>query len=416
MCAVFDPRYLNPRLFSIKGNPQYVLQTLLPNKKGLGAFALCVMFVSLLTACQANPDAHFPKTPASVLPTRSSTLLTTLPVHYFVAPTGSDKHSGTSSDQPFQTIQHALQLVQPGDTIYLAVGDYAENLSTQRDGQPTAPITLMGPPNAVLHGTGKVSIAFLVNHDYYTLVGFTIDGLHGDPHQQKSYTDKLLYAQGYQVHQGVTGLHVLNMTFKNAGGECIRLRYFAHQNEIAYSTILNCGRYDFQFGEDGKNGEGIYVGTSSNQWADGKNPTPDADETTENWIHHNTINTQGSECIDIKEGAHNNIVEYNNCSGQRDKDGGGLDARGDNNIFRYNVVYDNLGAGVRLGGHKVNGIEYGKNNEVYGNVIYQNTTGGVNIAVGPQLRICGNQLRDNQGKPTFGNYGDKYKPTVPCEN
>ena len=382
-------------------------------KKSIYSWITCLLLVFVLVACQ-SPDAHFPQSTESAPTPSRGALLTSLPVHYFVAPDGSDDNSGLAVAQSFKTIQHALSLVKAGSTIYLAPGDYLEDVSTQRDGQADAPITIMGPATAVLHGTGKVSIAFLVNHDDYTLVGFTIDGLHGDPTKAKSYTDKLLYAQGYQAHKGVSGLHVFNMTLKNAGGECLRLRYFAHANEIAYSTILNCGRMDFQFGNTGKNGEGIYVGTSSTQWNDGKNPTADPDESTDNWIHHNIINTQGSECVDIKEGAHNNLVEFNNCTGQRDKEGGGLDTRGDNNIFRYNVVYSNLGAGIRLGGHKVNGIEYGKHNQVYGNQIYGNITGGVNIAVGPQTKICGNALKNNSGKLVFGSYGDKYDPAAPC--
>lgn len=387
--------------------------TRLLHQKSIHPLITCLLLVCLLVACQ-SPDAHFPRATASAPTPSGSAPVINLPVHYYVAPDGNDEHSGLEVAQPFKTLQHALSLAKAGSTIYLAPGDYVEDVSTQRDGQTGAPITIIGPPTAVLHGTGKVSIAFLVNHDYYTLVGFTIDGLHGDPAKAKSYTDKLLYAQGYQPHKGVTGLHVLNMTLKNAAGECVRLRYFAHANEIAYSTILNCGRNDFQFGDDGKNGEGIYVGTSSNQWNDGKNPTADPDESTDNWIHHNRIDTQASECVDIKEGAHNNIIEYNNCTGQRDKDGGGLDARGDNNIFRYNVVYGNLGAGVRLGGHTVNGIEYGKNNQVYGNQIDANTTGGVNIAVGPQAKICGNTLKDNSGKPVFGNSASQYDPAATC--
>ncbi len=391
-----------------------MVKTLLCQRKLIGDLIAYIALICLLGACQTS-DNHFPKTPATAPPASGNVPRTTSPIVYYVAPTGNDDQAGTAVEQPLKTIQHALDLVQPGDTIYLAPGNYAEDVSTQRDGAANAPITMIGPPTAVLHGTGKISIAFLVNHNYYTLVGFTIDGLHGDPQQAQSYTDKLLYAQGYQTHQGVNNLRILNMTLQNAGGECLRLRYFAQHNEIAYSTIFNCGRQDFQFGDDGKNGEGIYVGTSSNQWADGKNPTADADESTDNWIHHNSINTQGSECVDIKEGAHDNLIEYNTCTGQRDKNGGGLDARGDSNIFRYNVVYGNLGAGVRLGGHKVNGVQYGKHNQVYQNQLYANTTGGVNLAVGPQTKICGNTLH-NPGKSVFGDYGDKYDPAAPCEN
>lgn len=401
-----------------------MVKTLLQHKKIIGLLLVCSLFGGVALYYRPQPT-HFPQASVNQTPPDAH-LLAILPHTYYVAPAGSDANDGATMDQPFQTIQHALQVVQPGDTVYLAAGDYREEVSTQRDGEPNAPITLLGPTAAVLHGVGKTSIAFLVNHSYYTLVGFTIDGLHGDPTKVKGYTDKLLYVQGHQPRKGVTGLHVLHMTFKNAGGECVRLRYFAQHNEIAYSTILNCGRMDFQFASEGKNsegknsegknGEGIYVGTSSTQWHDGKNPTADPDETTDNWIHHNVINTQGSECVDIKEGAHNNLVEYNNCTGQRDPNGGGLDARGDNNIFRFNLVYDNLGVGIRLGGHKVDGVEYGKNNEVYNNALAHNQGGGVNIVVGPQVSICGNALNRTIGKTVLGAYASKYDPGIACKN
>jgi hypothetical protein len=77
-------------------------------------------------------------------------------------------------------------------------------------------------------------------------------------------------------------------------------------------------------------------------------PTADPDETRDNWVHHNTINTQGAECVDIKEAATANLVENNFCSGVRDSATGALDSRGNGNIFRYNKVFSNLSAGVRL--------------------------------------------------------------------
>ena len=55
-------------------------------------------------------------------------------------------------------------------------------------------------------------------------------------------------------------------------------------------------------------------------------------------IHHNNFDTKGNEAVDIKEGAMYNIVEYNTVTGQKDPDSGGLDSRGDKNIFRYNTV------------------------------------------------------------------------------
>ena len=336
--------------------------------------------------------------------------------HYYVSPSGSDANSGTSPSAPFKTLQHALDVVQPGDTIHLAAGDYYEDVVTVRHGLPNAPILITGPSDAVLRGAGTSSRIFQIFHDYYTLDGFTIDGLHGDPDSISGYRDKLLYIQGTEVRDGPTGVRVLNMTFRNAGGECVRLRYFVTESEIAYNTFYRCGVHDFVFNAGGKNGEAIYVGTSSNQWGDGKNPTDDLDETTNNWIHHNFFDTQGNECVDIKEGAYNNIVEYNECTGQLDPNSAGLDSRGDNNVFRYNVVYGNVGGGVRLGGHLVNGHQYGVNNDVYGNVIYNNQAGGIKIQALPQGNICENDFSQGQQDPLFGDYasGSGIDPDAPC--
>ncbi|MCB0061896.1 MAG: extracellular solute-binding protein [Caldilineaceae bacterium] len=336
------------------------------------------------------------------------------PRHFYVSPTGDDRHTGLRTTFPLATIQHALELVAPGDTIHLAPGSYFENVTSVTSGRANAPITIMGPPEAILHGNGDASAGFYLTHSYYTLAGFTMDGLHGDPTDPDGYTQKLLYVQGTGVKAGVTGLRVFNMTFRNAGGECLRLRYFAHHNEIAYSTFHICGLLDYEFDDGGKNGEAIYVGTAPDQWDDGKNPTADPDESSYNWIHHNTMDTQGNECTDIKEGSYGNVVEYNLCTGQLDPDSAGLGARGNHNIIRYNTIYGNIGAGVRLGGHEVDGVQYGTENEVYGNHLIGNRAGGIKIINEPQTRICGNRLERNIGKVVFGDGSEEYEPTVPC--
>ncbi len=337
-----------------------------------------------------------------------------LPRHYYVAPDGDDQNDGATPLLALATLQRALDLVQPGDTVHLLPGNYFENVSSVSDGRADAPITIMGSADAVLHGNGEASAAFYLTHDYYTLVGFTLDGLMGDPSQPEGYTDKLLYVQGRHEQRGVTGLQVLHMTFQRAGGECVRLRYFAQANAIAYSTFLACGVLDYEFADGGKNGEAIYIGTSSTQWEDGKNPTDDPDHSSDNWIHHNVMNTQGNECVEVKEGGSNNLIEHNTCTGQLDPNSAGIGARGSGNIIRYNRLYGNVGAGVRLGGHRVDGIQYGIENEVYGNEIWRNGGGGVNIAVEPQAKICGNVLAHNWGKASFGDGSDAYDPTEPC--
>jgi hypothetical protein len=329
---------------------------------------------------------------------------------YYVSPGGSDASAGTDPGAPLATIQRAVDVAVAGDVIHLETGVYPQDVVTQRDGTADAPITIIGPPDAVVTGAGAARI-FEVNHDHHTLEGFTIDGLWGAPGSAAGYRDKLLYALGEAPCDGVTGLRVLGMTFRNAGGECLRLRYFARYNEIASSSFVGCGVYDFVFAGGGKNGEAVYIGTAPEQRADGKNPTVDVDASDFNWVHDNTFDTRGNECVDIKEGASGNLVERNVCTGQRDADSGGFDARGSGNVFRDNESFGNAGTGVRLGGDTAaDGIA----NDVYGNQIHDNQSGGVKFQRLPQGLVCSNAMANNVGGDSVGAFGGQIEPAAPC--
>ena len=205
------------------------------------------------------------------------------------------------------SIQKALDAAQPGDTILLSPGVYFQDVVTRRNGSAGSPISIKGTPGAIVKGAGNSRI-FEINHDNIILDGFTIDGLHGSQATTSGYRDKLIYIVGTGNKDGVLGSKIVNMTLRNAGGECVRMKYFSRNNEVARNNISNCGVYDFKFG-GAKNGEGIYIGTAPEQLY--KNPTPDIDNTNNNFIHNNIINTQGNEGVDVKEGSSGNIIEYN---------------------------------------------------------------------------------------------------------
>ncbi len=293
-----------------------------------------------------------------------------------------------------RSLQAALVRARPGDVIRLGPGVYYEDFKTVRDGKPGKPIIITGPRTAIIKGAGAPRV-IEINHDYIEMRGFTVDGKFRSSNSKGSYRDKLIYVIGKTRGDGVTGLKIMNMSVKNAGGECIRLRYQTRRNEIAYSQISNCGRYDFAFNGGGKNGEGIYIGTAPEQRGAHGAPDGSVDASNANHVHHNVINTKGNECVDIKEGSSRNVVEHNQCSGQKDKNSGGFDSRGNNNVFRYNTVSDVRGAGVRLGGDSsTDGI----NNDVYGNTFRKVGVGVVSAQRGPQGKVCGNASQANSGK------------------
>ncbi|CAM9692535.1 unnamed protein product, partial [Laminaria digitata] len=130
------------------------------------------------------------------------------------------------------------------------------------------------------------------------------------------------------------------MNIGNCGGECVRLRYFITYAQVYNTRVTNCGVHDFVLDGTAKNGEGIYLGTSSNQWADGKNPSDEPDQSQYNHFFKNHFDTQGNEGIDIKEGSTHNLVEDNYCTGQKDPDSAceSPDARKDGNTFRYQTI------------------------------------------------------------------------------
>jgi hypothetical protein len=327
-----------------------------------------------------------------------------------VSPSGSDGAAG-SAERPFLTIQKALTTARPGDVIELAPGRYFQDVKTVRNGKPGQPITIKGPSDAVVSGAGAARMVE-VNHDYIEFHGFTLDGRHASEERKESYRDKLLYVIGTKPRDGVDGLKVIGMSFRNAGGECLRLRYFAQRNEVAHSNFENCGVHDVRIKKSGKNGEAIYVGTAPEQLGDRGAPDASPDQSNENWIHHNTFNTRGNECVDIKEGSSRNVVEYNQCTGQRDKNSGGLGSRGSGNIFRYNVVFDNAGAGIRVGG---DGEKDGIGNDIYENTFRNNAMGPIRAHRGPQGKVCQNVSENNGTPPESGKFTRELELGVSCD-
>ena len=328
--------------------------------------------------------------------------------NYYVSPSGSDTGSGLSPGDPWRTIQKAVEAAQAGDTINLADGSYTQNVITKRNGSPGAPITIRGSRLAIVKGsdTGRM---FEINHDYITFEGFSIDGFRGgSATDRNNYSDKLIYAVGISAGNGVTNVKINNMSIKNALGECIRFKYFATNNEISNNTISNCGVEDFVISPgSGKNGEGIYIGTAPEQL--GNNPTSDRDQSNNNRVFNNTFNTQGNECVDVKEGSSGNIIECNRCTGQKDANSAGFDARGGGNTFRNNESKGNTGAGIRCGGYAARAENL---NDSYGNNIHDNAAGGIKFMAQPQDLICGNTFTNNTGGNAVGDFGSQYSSAV----
>ena len=64
---------------------------------------------------------------------------------YYVSPSGSDGSPG-SQEQPWQTIQYAVDQLAPGDTLYVRQGTYPEHIWVTHSGEADAWITIAAYP------------------------------------------------------------------------------------------------------------------------------------------------------------------------------------------------------------------------------------------------------------------------------
>jgi hypothetical protein len=343
----------------------------------------------------------------------------------YVSPTGNDDSGDGSQAAPLSSIQAALDEAEAGTVINLAPGEYRETLTTMRDGTPEAPITIRGPETgtdaagrhqAVLYGTGRI---VNIDHNHYTLEGFTIDGqerLDGtqlptdlasigafkDGVQAQVEDSKLIYIGSSDTTRDVTGTTIRNMFLTEAGTECVRLRNNANGNTITDSAIQYCGMLgsrdegDDEDEDDDRfpyhNGEGVYIGTSP---ASDNQPMHENDTSSNNVVTGNIIRTFGAECLDVKENAHHNVFEDNECSANtepREFNGSNIELRGHDNVVRANVIADSAGWNVKIQSDDEDDYDNG------GNSLEDNTLSGsaaepVRIGTdAPQGAFCGNSV------------------------
>ncbi|MBN2431740.1 MAG: right-handed parallel beta-helix repeat-containing protein [Acidobacteria bacterium] len=110
----------------------------------------------------------------------SPTLTAAATVYYVDAghPLAADANTGTRAE-PWRTIQHALDRLQPGETVYIRDGVYAEGLQTVRSGDlESGPVTVAAFPGhrPVVDGTGVATAAtgFTIRHDHIHVQGLVI--------------------------------------------------------------------------------------------------------------------------------------------------------------------------------------------------------------------------------------------------
>jgi hypothetical protein len=344
-----------------------------------------------------------------------------------VATDGDDSNPGTE-DNPMESIRTAVSEAGPGQTVYVHPGEYFEFVEFRNDGEPDAPITLTGPPDAVLKPPTDVDYGCIgVGANHIHITGLTITGLYNpeEPKNAESYTPGHLVTLNTWAEDNddyLEGLVVSPHAIGNAGGALINSVMLKNCEIGGFEVVGPAGAaWLFDDEEGGHYGEFVYLGTAvDNRTERGYD---EYDRTRNIYVHHinNSAGHPHAELVDIKEGASNVTVEYcTDAGGVQSEDSytsssitlGGYDC-----TIRWNVIQNAFGQGIEVGpwgylsnpeeflGEPVTDFDYklGKENAIYGNVFTGNKTDAIdfireswqpweenNPQPGDQRALCGN--------------------------
>lgn len=235
---------------------------------------------------------------------------------------GSAAGVGTD-DAPYGTIMRGFEAASPGDTIEVRPGEYAEPVVTPHGGEPGKPITITGPPEAVLTSDRDRFQPLKIQDSHVHLRGLTVDGLWDpdNPEDPSSYahspliqprpradTDEYLVDLVVAPHRvGNARAHVISTT---------RVR----DVEIGPMVVIGPAGTYYLLDDDveGHVGEIVYLGTPPDTYGKSHYPWDGLDLTRNVHVHHvdNSAGHWHSELVNTKLGTRNVLVEY--CT-----DGGG---------------------------------------------------------------------------------------------
>jgi hypothetical protein len=287
---------------------------------------------------------------------------------YYVAMKGcADSGKGTESE-PWCTIQKAARTARAGDTVYVKEGTYKGEIKFEHSGKEDNWITFRN------YNDDKVTIrdgnffgfsvsyirmqGFHITHPPYRVPAIRFYGNGGHIEildNEVSYVNTSWHGAvevGGSVHDfRIDGNHVHNCST----GTAEAIKVFQHARDFKITNNL----------VEGNTNIGIVVNGWSH-WGKPKNGVISG-----NIVRFNSKKAPWSAGIYLdctNDMIVENNIAYGNIRGlqlgcEQPKD------IAENNIVRYNIAYENTGAGMQVGGYQ-GGMT--RNNEIYGNLFYDN--------------------------------------------
>jgi parallel beta-helix repeat protein len=264
---------------------------------------------------------------------------------YYVAQGGSDSNEGSES-QPFETIRYGISQLHAGDTLYIRGGSYAEfvdNISyTIPSGTSFAdPVTIAAYPGE----TVTLNRVRVTSAQYVIFKDLIID-VTGQP-------EGISIVNGDDTATRDNHIRFQNVEIKNWEG-FDAAGVFLYSN---YNEFLNCKVHD---GSVAGRAHGFYIGGSHN--------LVDGCEIYNNVGYGIQLYNANNTTL-----VHDNILRNNRVhnNGGSSNQGGITINHGDDNIAHDNIVCNNDGESF--------GVSTADNTQIYNNIIYNNSPGGLHI-------------------------------------
>lgn len=335
-----------------------------------------------------------------------------------VAPDGSDFQAGTA-DAPLASIEAALERAEPGATVKVRPGEYHESVWTQRDGKPDAPITITGPPEAVVRPTPGSHEAIHIGHHHIHVRGLTITGLISPERELEvsdAYSDNCAYIsaeeRAFEGRQYLRGVVFEPARIGHSGKAIVQTTRLRDSVIGNFEVIGPAGvYYDPRIADTEIHhvGEIVYLGSSEPDRGQFRYGYPDLDRTRNVRVHHidNSAGYRNAEFVDIKLGCENVTVEYctsrNSGHSSEDAPWPAINLGGRDCTIRWNDFGDGpLGMSVAawVPSGDIDGTDWARDNAIYGNRLanferpFRFITTDVLTAPGPDAQrvFCGNDL------------------------
>ena len=343
------------------------------------------------------------------------------PTLLWVAPDGDDDAAATEDD-PLRTFDEAVNSrADPGDTVRAKPGVYRQFLTMRQGGEPGAPITITGPPDAVLCPDPGGAQILRIHHSHVHLTGLTIDGLL-DPERKFETLDAWasigIQISPYAPFKEETPAYLTDVVIEphrigGARGTLVAPTRIRNASIGGFEVTAPAGMaYDPRMPDtrEGHNRELVYIGTSPGNLDEPNYPWDGLDRTRNVRVHgiDNSAGHAHSELVDIKVGSTDVTTEYCTDRGggaqTDDNPAGAVSVKGNRCTVRWN---DLAAAPYTLefdpyypGG---DAEAWGQDNAIYGNHLHGFSEAAVRFPdyakAGPEEQrvFCGNRIEDGLG-------------------